>query len=96
MTVEMWQRMNTALGLIRAGYATKGELAEILGLPLTTTYYLIQQMRRVGWVKYTRGTVGTLRLTETGQRMAPYLALANLRPDGALERIPQKRGVGQC
>lgn len=91
VTVEVWQRMNTALGLIRAGYTTKGELAEILGLPLTTTYYVIQQMRRVGWVKCTRGTVGTLHLTEKGQQMAPYLALATLRPDGALERIPQRR-----
>lgn len=92
VTVETWQRINTALGLIRAGYATKGELAGILGLRMTATYYLIQRMRWLGWVRYTPGTVGTLRLTERGRQMAPYLALANLRPDGALERFPQRRG----
>lgn len=90
-----WQRANTVLALIRAGYTTKKDLARRLGLPATTTWYVIKKMIKLGLVMETPGAKSTARLTEPARQMAPYIILAERNGNGAFVRIPPKRG-GVC
>lgn len=92
---KFWQRANTTLALIRAGYTTRGELAEWLGVSKTATWLMIRKLIELGWVAQKTDSVGTLHLIGPGLQMAPYLVLAWRKSDGTFEKLPPRRG-GLC
>ena len=82
-----WTATGTVLALIRSGHVTLEAMR--LGLGVSTRSEVarfVAVLVERGWVRKTPGKAATLGLTAQGQTLGSLIVLAQVRPEGGLER----------